>query len=92
MITTGEDLADVARLQSFDGFHQRVPQCRTLGSRLRLGPGTSTDSVILNKHFGHWCTIGVPSFGAEFETIPIPMLEARFMGGWERGSGGGAPC
>ena len=26
----------------------------------------------------------VPSFLADFEIIPIPMLEARFMGGWER--------
>jgi hypothetical protein len=44
------------------------------------------------KDHRHWCTIGVPSFLEDFEIIPIPMLEARFMGGWERGSGGGAPC
>jgi hypothetical protein len=44
------------------------------------------------KPFWHWCTIVVPSFLADFEIIPIEAFEARFMGGWERGSGGGAPC
>jgi hypothetical protein len=40
----------------------------------------------------HWCTIGVQSFLADFEIIPIPMVEGQIYGGWERGSGGGAPC
>jgi hypothetical protein len=52
-------------------------------------PITNNEMTILNSDFWHWCTIGVPSFLADFEIIPIPMFGARFMGGWERGSGGG---
>ncbi len=44
------------------------------------------DDIDKDQNVGHWCTIVVPSFLADFEIIPIEAAEARFFGGWERGS------
>jgi hypothetical protein len=55
--------------------------------------------VLFNNHsicrqfmsFGHWCTIGVPSFLANFEIIPIEAVTGQIYGGMGAG-GQGVHC
>ncbi len=48
-------------------------------------------ALVLSNKEGHWCTIGVPSFLADFEISPIEAVRGQIYGGMGAGVRGRSP-